>query len=229
MVMHNNMNYAIKNIKWLMAKHGLTPTTLAQETGAKQSTIYRIINGEVHDPRAKTLQPLASYFKIKLRDFFEKDLTVDSGDTHMVTVAIGDRKVPVINYLQAYTLSSNKEKSQLEKPMRFILTNLALSGAAFAVPITDNAMAPEYRPGDIVVVDPDIKPNPGDCVIASCKSQTEAIMRKYRVRTVQPNAEPVIELIPHNEDYARFSSEYDTIVINGTIVEHRRYPRPAMP
>ena len=51
-----------KNLRYLMDANKLTSTSLAEATQQNQPTIHRIVNGEVSDPRASTLEPLAKYF-----------------------------------------------------------------------------------------------------------------------------------------------------------------------
>jgi SOS-response transcriptional repressor LexA len=85
-------------------------------------------------------------------------------------------------------------------------------------------MRPEFREGDVVVIDPAIVPRPGDFVVGS--SQHGATFRKYRPRGPNANGEEVFELAPLNEDYPSMRSDITAITLVGTMVEHRRYRRP---
>lgn len=66
----------IENIKYLMNRDGLNPTSLAgaiknrmpKEKWVPQATIFRIIEGESNTPRISSLQPIAEFFDIELKD-----------------------------------------------------------------------------------------------------------------------------------------------------------------
>ena len=54
------------NLKRLMREHRLNPNSLAKESGAKQSTVFRILEGMSKSPRDDTLLPLARFFGISV-------------------------------------------------------------------------------------------------------------------------------------------------------------------
>ena len=84
-------------------------------------------------------------------------------------------------------------------------------------------MAPEFKPGDYIVVDPDMPAEPGDLVVAKLDRDDAAILRKYHSRGEDGSGHPVFELVPLNDDYP-------TVVVDasnpghliGRVVEHRR-------
>lgn len=92
----------------------------------------------------------------------------------------------------------------------------------FALRIMGNSMEPEFREGDVVVIDPDVAPTPGDYVVA--RNHVEAAtFKKYRPRGVDENGHPIFELVPLNDDYAVMRSDQEPICIIGTMVEHTRF------
>ena len=62
-------------------------------------------------------------------------------------------------------------------------------------------MAPEFKPGDYIVVDPDMPAEPGDLVVAKLDRDDAAILRKYHSRGEDAAGHPVFELVPLNDDY----------------------------
>lgn len=58
-----------------MARAHMNPHSLAKETGVKQPTIFRILEGESLTPRDKTLRPLADFFGVSVQDLRYADLT----------------------------------------------------------------------------------------------------------------------------------------------------------
>lgn len=83
-------------------------------------------------------------------------------------------------------------------------------------------MLPDFRPGDRVLIDPEIAPSPGDFVVAK-NGSNEATFKKYRPRGINERGDHVFELVPLNTDYETMRSDYTPIAIIGTMVEHRRY------
>ncbi len=51
---------------------------------------------------------------------------------------------------------------------------------AFALRIKDTSMAPEFQPGDIVVIDECPSPKDGDFVLASDTRETEPVLRQFK-------------------------------------------------
>ena len=94
----------------------------------------------------------------------------------------------------------------------------------FALRITGNSMEPEFKEGDVVVIDPDVAPNAGDYVVAR-NHEESATFKKYRPRGINEAGQDVFELVPLNEDYAPMRSDLQHIIIIGTMVEHTRYRR----
>ncbi|RPE03018.1 helix-turn-helix domain-containing protein [Candidatus Pantoea deserta] len=99
----------------------------------------------------------------------------------------------------------------------YVQTDRARSAASFAVVLWDNALAPHCLRNDLLLIDPEVVPQPGDVVLAA-RGNGEYVVRKYRVRS-QDN----FELVPLNEDYPVLRSTEETLTLSGTLVEWRRY------
>ena len=101
-----------------------------------------------------------------------------------------------------------------------------LGRLAFALEIIGESMLDEFHPGDIVIIDPSVKPLPGDYVVARMEDDGSATFKKYRSRGRDAEGHEVFELVPLNPDYP-------TITVNaanpgsiiGTMMEHRRRRR----
>nr|WP_105660949.1 S24 family peptidase [Cronobacter dublinensis] len=85
-------------------------------------------------------------------------------------------------------------------------------------------MEPDFVEGDVIIVDPELRPGPGDYVVAK-NGGDEATFKKYRARGVSESGEEIFELVPLNEDYAVRNSAKEKIHIIGVVVEHRRVMR----
>ena len=144
--------------------------------------------------------------------------------SNVTPAQIGTRRVPLISYVQAGCWTEATDPATVGDGFEYLLTDLELSGSAFALQIEGESMLPEYRPGDRIIVDPEIHPQPGDCVVAMNGGQ-EATFKKYRPRGINERGDTVFELVPLNEDFAPMRSDQTPIRIVGTMVEHRKYRR----
>ena len=85
-------------------------------------------------------------------------------------------------------------------------------------------MAPEFQPGDKVIVDPKIHPRPGDFVVAKRDKDREAIFREFQVKSQKTGERVVIELRSSNPNMPTLLIDRKNPGrIVGTMVEHRRY------
>jgi SOS-response transcriptional repressor LexA len=92
---------------------------------------------------------------------------------------------------------------------------------SFFLEIEGDSMLPDFRPGDRVLIDPDVSPNPGDYVAARNTKQ-EATFKKYRVRGIDPSGSEIFELVPLNDNYPVLRSDEQHLIVIGTMIEHRR-------
>jgi SOS-response transcriptional repressor LexA len=129
------------------------------------------------------------------------------------------RFIPLLSFAQAVN-HIDKEKE--------IISNLGLdeelakiaSPHAFALLIKDNSMASFFIPGDIIIVDPQITPRPGEFVVVKLASNHEVLFRKYRPYLNEGSSQ--FELISCNEDWGKiFVKDRNEGEIIGTLIEHR--------
>lgn len=137
----------------------------------------------------------------------------------------GLREVPRISFVQAGPWKEVVDPYAPGAAEDYLLTDLELGPQAFALTIHGDSMLPEFREGDTIIIDPSVKPAPGDFVVAR-NDQEEATFKKYRPRGVNAQGELVIELVPLNEDYPSLRSDCTPLEIIGTMMEHRRYRKP---
>lgn len=144
--------------------------------------------------------------------------------SNVAPAAIGTRRVPLISYVQAGCWTEASDTATVGDGFEYLLTDLELSGSAFALEIQGESMLPRFVPGDRVIVDPEVCPQPGDFVVAMNGGQ-EATFKKYRPRGIDEHGNTVFELVPLNDDFPTMRSDQTTIRIVGTMMEHRQYRR----
>jgi hypothetical protein len=88
----------------------------------------------------------------------------------------------------------------------------------FAMTVTDESMAPDFRPGDILIADPDTTPAPGEFVITDTPGAT---LRKYKPRG-PINGVETYELTPINDDYPTIRSTETPAPVVAVVINHIR-------
>jgi SOS-response transcriptional repressor LexA len=149
-------------------------------------------------------------------DFFDEDTNVEDA-------VIGSRSIPVLDHVQAGQWTAVSTRRTDAEPYEFVMTDLLLGPAAFAMRIRGESMLPDFIEGDVVIIDPDVAPQPGDFVVAA--NGGDAVFKQYRERGVTASGVKVFELMPLNKFYPVIRSDITPMRIVGTMVEHRRYRR----
>ena len=183
---------------------GLTRKALAELTS--ELKISRINNYERGDRTpgpteikllADALEVSASYLMC-LTDNREGKITKSPGMGALV---------PILDYKQAIDPAAfiQKIKEEVDTKVEFIPVSIAVSDSigkhAFALHIKDESMMPEFRINDVIIVDPDTNPKPGDFVVALIEGDQEVIVRKYKQLSASREVRE-FELIALNDDWA---------------------------
>lgn len=142
-------------------------------------------------------------------------------DENVRPAAIGARPIPVISSVQAGALADMESPYPPGAGYAYEYTDQDLSDWAFALDIEGLSMMPDFRPGDRIIVDPEISPNPGDFVVAK-NGSAQATFKKYRPRGMDANGNEIFELVPLNEDYATMRSDDHKLSVIGVMTEHRK-------
>jgi SOS-response transcriptional repressor LexA len=145
-------------------------------------------------------------------------------DINVAAAALGKRVIPVISAIQAGALKEITQPYEVGDGFAAIFTDETYSQWAFALVIEGHSMSPEFMPGDIVVIEPEWEPRPGEYVAAK-NGREEATFKKYRPRGIDKDGKEVFELAPLNDDYPTLRSDTEHLRIIGVMAEHRRKAR----
>ena len=202
---------------------------LEKVTGATYEAVRQWFANDADNIKSEYLNKIAKTYSCQLEWLVSGSGRMDSGDRYGNGREVNpdSRKLPVLDYIQAGNPKPVVESYQPGAGMSEISVDSELeqelSMESFALVVKGNSMAPEYKEGDIVVVDPSVKPWPGDVVVAMLDSEHEATIKKYRSRGNDEAGHHVFELVPLNEDYHVITvSSNNPGHIVGTVVEHRR-------
>ncbi|WP_224785338.1 LexA family protein [Pandoraea pnomenusa] len=208
--------------QWIRASREaaqLKQDELAEKLGKTRGNISAWENGR-HEPSYSQILEIA-----RLTKHAVPIPGMESEPHRNVSAAeIGQRRIPLISSVQAGLMSEALEPFPAGAAFEYLLTDLKLSEHAFALAIEGRSMEPDFNEGDRIIVDPALRPQPGDFVVAK-NGREEATFKKYRPRGVGADGREVFELVPLNDDYPTINSEHEPARIIGVMVEHRRYRR----
>ncbi|ALJ88711.1 MULTISPECIES: LexA family protein [Acinetobacter] len=130
-------------------------------------------------------------------------------------------KIPILDFVQAGFW--HEVVYDGTTPHSYTYTDYISSNpeAIFSVIVQGNSMEPDFKEGDMLIVDASIAPKPGSYVIAQNGSH-EATFKKYRVLSHDEYGRDIFELIPLNKDFPILSSITHEIRIIGVVVRHMR-------
>lgn len=206
-------------LKELRKQRKLTQGQLGKALGVSDVTIG-YWERDLNVPGGKSLTKLAQYLGVT-----EGFLLYGREDEANVGPApIAAQQVPIISYVQAGAWSPECDARNIDGTVEYILTSEFHSHSTFALKVKGKSMEPEFVEGDVIIIDPELHPGPGDYVVAK-NGGDEATFKKYRARGISEAGEEIFELVPLNEDYAIRNSAKEKIHVVGVVVEHRRMMR----
>ncbi len=132
-------------------------------------------------------------------------------------------RVPVLSYVQAgHWHEMCEQATAFDGNVEYVTAGVDVGPCGFGLWLRGQSMEPFFKEGDLIIVDPDEAPQPGDFVVARNGSE-EATFKKYRPRGIDESGQEVFELVPLNDDYPTMHSDRQHIQIIGVMVEHRSY------
>lgn len=194
---------------------GLTQSQAAELAGIRQQSWQSIEDGKTLKPRniigiAKALRCDADWLM--------------NGGTFKPIEEVNTRRVPLISYVQAGALAEKPPIEAFDGSFEYILTDSDLSEFSFGLRIEGDSMEPDFKDGDIIIVDPEVEPAPGEFVVAK-NGGNQATFKKYRPTYTDMKGCQHFELVPLNDDYPVINSDHQPLTIIGVMIEHRIYRR----
>lgn len=198
---------------------------IGMAAGAIAATAFDAIGRKINNTRLqKALEQLeneepnlVNEIKQDVENAVEKKLTENINNVQKIQGS-SIRLVPLISFVQAGSFREAILNAQDE----YIATYAGELGTyAFALEVSGDSMFPEFKSGDKIIVDPDVRPLPGDYVIAQ-NDGDEATFKKYKPRGFDENGREYFELIALNENYPNFDSRFQKIKIIATVIDHIR-------
>lgn len=197
--------------------------------------LWQYLNGR----RALNLEAarkIAAGLGVKISDFSprlaEKQRVMS--EENVSGVPLATKRIPLLTKVQAGQLVSRGQvpnEAAATECGDYIVVDDDTPDGCFALQITGKSMSPNFLNGDVIVVDPNLQPHPGDFVVGErvcpITGDLETTFKKYRDRGVDKDGRDVFELVPLNPDFPTFNSAEEHLSILGVMIEHRRsYRRP---
>jgi len=158
------MNSVKSRILFALKEAGIEEGDFRTRLGIKYTTWRDIVSGKTEQPRrlveiAAALKVRAEWLSKGILPMRETNIDVGSGPAIRSTV-------PLISWVQAGPYTAAVEPEDLSVCER-IDTTVRVGARGFALRVESTSMAPEFPPGTIIIVDPDLEPRPGDYVVVA--------------------------------------------------------------
>jgi SOS-response transcriptional repressor LexA len=227
------------NLRWLIDnQYDGVESKLARETGIHPSQISRIVGpgakGVLGDTLARRIEERTGKPEGWM-DELHLFAALAGGDPGALGRAVvvspfGHRMVPVVpSELAAQWLAATAPYPLTERTQVDWIRMEQAGERTLGMVIEREDMRDDIWPGDVVFLDPDVSPQPGDYVLAQVEDINEehaAVFRKYRPRRRDSAGVLIVELAPLNDDYPTYviDAEHSGRIL-GVMVEHRKYRR----
>lgn len=209
--------------------------TMSQRKFAKQfdvgtpGLLWQFLNGRkaLH---LKAAVKIAQGLGVSVSDFSprlsKEQQALTSSDVR--PLRFNQKKIPILSSVRAGDPNGGdviaREKAIEEGD--YVMADVNFPDECFALLIEGRSMEPEFREGDIIIIDPTVSPAPGDFVVAARMDPVadgyETTFKKYRPRGYDATGRVIFELAPLNADFPTYRSDVDRLTIVGVLVEHRR-------
>lgn len=210
-----------ERIKELRKRHGLTQRKLGELIGATGPSVSQWESGDV-SPSADYLVALAKVFGVSAHWLSTGKGSPELSNVEPAVIPQG-RRIPILSYVQAGQWREMCEQATaFDGNVEYVNASVDIGPCGFGLWLRGDSMTPLFNEGDLVIIDPDEAPRPGDYVVAT-NGSNEATFKKYRARGEYENGQPRFELVPLNEDHETLSTDHTQIIIIGVMVEHRSY------
>ena len=169
-----------------------TQAALAKKSGVAQSTIGRILRGEVN-PQSGNLEQIARAFSMSIAGLAEMGQDGESVAELIDEIKSVERSeyVALISWIQAVSFVDASDQPQPAVDDEWMPRPKRSGPRTFALRVRGESMEPGYQHGDIVFVDPDVAPEHGKDVVVRLDEGNEAEFKRLVVEGQREYLKPV--------------------------------------
>ncbi|MCE6007606.1 LexA family protein [Acinetobacter soli] len=218
-----------ERIQQKLEEKNLKQADIARATGKSTAAVTKWLKGD-NIPKAENLKAIA-----KLLDVSDEWLLTGRGDGHAPKkIDLGESnvtfvntpliQVPLLDYVQAGLFHEVGYDGINPLGASWTTYEGARPECVFSLKVEGLSMAPEFMPGDEIIVDGSLEAKPGSLVIAQeiQHGLARTTFKKYRIIGVNEFGVDIIELVPLNTDFPTLNSLQIEISIIGVVVRHNR-------
>ncbi len=222
------MNTLAERLREARLKANKNQEEVAQAAGIKQPTYQALESGKTK--KSAFLPEIAKFLDVDL-DWLKngKQSDVQKSKIYKLesNVSFVDtplRAIPLLDYVQAGLFHEVGYDGLNPLGTSWTTYEGARPECVFSLKVEGLSMAPEFVPGDEIVVDGSLEAKPGSLVIAQeiQHGLARTTFKKYRVIGINEFGVDVIELVPLNPDFPTLNSTQIEISIIGVVVAHNR-------
>jgi len=147
-------------------KLGWSETELAKRAGLNQSTVHRILKGEFQNPQINYIERLTRALGLDMAEV----LGLRQPDPQTLDSTLGPgpalhQRVPLISWVRAGDLCEAIDLFEPGFADDWLDCPFPHSPSAYCLEVRGLSMSPEYRTGEILLVEPDLVPMHNDDVV----------------------------------------------------------------
>jgi len=160
-----------------------TQSDLERRSGVAQSTIGRILRGEVN-PQTATLERIANALGVPVGMLLDETFADEfgSGVDRAPAGRVGEvRRVPLISWVRAGSFEESIDNYQPGDAEDWLAPVKPCGPETIALRVQGESMEPRYQNGDIIFVDPDVAPVHGKDVVVRLVDRGEATFKRLVV------------------------------------------------
>lgn len=213
------MNTLGQRLLGLRKDKKLSREALGAKIGVSKTAIKNWEDGE-NVPKLEYLQLLSEYFKCSVE--YLTDGTPD-GDNFKKVQEKPVRLAPVLNFVQAGEFCEYHDDA-ISGESEPVIGDAGVN--VYWIKLEGNSMEPDFESGELVLIDPDMQPNPADYVVALRKGEKAVTFKKWRPRGFdETTGEEYSQLIPSNPDFPIIDSRFTPFSICGVAVQRNQVLR----
>lgn len=198
----------------------LARDALGSKIGVSKTSIKNWEDDE-NIPKLEYLQSLSNFFGCSV-DYLTDG--VGSGDNFKALPKETVRYVPLLNVVQAGEFCQYHDDA-ISNEFRPIFGE-GYGDNVYWVVLDGDSMEPDFKSGELVLIDPDMQPNPADYVVALKDGAKEVTFKKWRPRGFdESTGEEYSQLIPSNENYPIIDSRFVPFTVCGVAIERKQMLR----
>lgn len=218
-----------ERIQQKLEEKNLKQADIARATGKSTAAVTKWLKGD-NIPKAENLKAIAKLLNVSDEWLLtgkgdeQASKKIDLGESNVTFVNSPLVQVPLLDYVQAGLFHEVGYDGINPLGASWTTYEGARPECVFSLKVEGLSMAPEFMPGDEIIVDGSLEAKPGSLVIAQEVQHgiARTTFKKYRIIGVNEFGVDIIELVPLNTDFPTLNSLQIEISIIGVVVRHNR-------